>query len=235
MSHDWRGSGVTKHTSENGWRVSLAFSNIGLAGKAFSGKRWNEHKKVLVQLFTELLKNEVKGVLLNEVGNMDDLLTPESRNRLESALGEAFEKAGAIKHGPPQFFWSKGETMAAFRHEVKVRNLEPLTRMDRVKSWRVVERFVLESGKEYGSISILIYNNHQPKSDKRPFKPASQIDFCKAVIRDAIQYCDENEQCAGYGFGGDANCGIGIWSMAFQETPEPVSYTHLTLPTKRIV
>ena len=77
MSHDWRGSGVTEHTLENGWRVSLAFSNLGLAGAAFSGKRWKEHKEVLVQLFTELLKKQVMGLLLNEVGNMDDLLTFE--------------------------------------------------------------------------------------------------------------------------------------------------------------
>ena len=79
------------------------------------------------------------------------------------------KKAGALKYGPPQFFMSKGETMAAFRRELKVQYLAPLTRMKRVNGWRVVERFEVISAIEHGPISMLIYNNHQPKSKFRPF------------------------------------------------------------------
>ena len=93
-----------------------------------------------MNLFTDLLTERVQGLLLNEVGNMSDLVSVEGKKRLESVVEEAFENAGAIEHGPPQFFWSRGETMAAFRCELKVRYLKPLTRIKRVKSWRVVER-----------------------------------------------------------------------------------------------
>ena len=103
-------------------------------------------------------------------------MTVEGKERLELVLEEAFEKAGAIEHGSPQFFWSDGETMAAFRRELKVRYLTPLTKMPRVKDWRVVERFEVISAVEHGPISMLIYNNHQPKSENRPFKSAQQID-----------------------------------------------------------
>ena len=53
---------------------------------------------------------------------MSDLVTVEGRERLESVLVDAFKMAGASEHGQPQFFWSKGETMAAFKYEVHVVN-----------------------------------------------------------------------------------------------------------------
>ena len=89
--------------------------------------------------------------------------------------------------------------------------------MDR---WRVVERFEVIAAADNGPRSLLIYNTHQPMSKNRPFNPAQQINFCKAFLRDAIRFCGENEQCVGYGFGGDANCSIAVWSAAFGETRE---------------
>ena len=83
----------------------------------------------MLELFTNLIKDQVLGLLLNEVGNMSNLLTIESKGRLENVLTEAFQKAGASDHGLPQFFWSEGSKMAAFRSEVQVLALEPLTRI----------------------------------------------------------------------------------------------------------
>ena len=60
------------------------------------------------------------GFLLNEVGNLDFLITPEGKRRLEDVLVSAFEEIGATEHGLPQFFWSDGETMAAFKADVEV-------------------------------------------------------------------------------------------------------------------
>ena len=131
-----------------------------------------------LDLFTDLLKEGVLGLLLNEVGNMSDLVTVEGgQERLEEVLVAAFEKAGATEHGLPQFLWSKGETMAAFRSEVQVLQLEPLTRMKRVDPRRAVERFEVIGATEHGPCSLLIYNTHQPQSTNRPFKPTMQIDF----------------------------------------------------------
>ena len=93
--------------------------------------------------------------------------------------------------------------------------MKQLTRIN-----RVIECFEVFGAIEHGSSSMLIYNNHQPKSKFRPFSVSQQIDLCKAALKYAIQFCAETEQCVGYGFGGNANCGMAIWSVAFQETPE---------------
>ena len=146
------------------------------------------------------------GLLLNEVGNMDDLLSEESKRKLEDTLEEAFETVGAPGHGGPRFFWSEGETMAAFRAGATVEPLQPLTMMRKVDPWRVVERFLLTGATEHGPCTMLIYNNHQLKSSKRPFNITQQIEFCKAVLKDAFFYVSDHQQCIGYGFGGDANC-----------------------------
>ena len=98
---------------------------------------------------------------------MNDLVADEGKERLEDVLVAAFEKAGATEHGLPQFLWSKGETMAAFRSEVQVLQLEPLTMMKRVDPWRVVERFVVYGATEQEPSSLLTYNTHKPTSKRR--------------------------------------------------------------------
>ena len=213
------GSGATEHTD------TVAFYNIGLAGKAFTGKEWGKHRKKLLSIFTDLLSEPALGLFLNEVGNLSDLLTLKGQQRLQDVLQEAFQNAGAIEHGPPQFLWSGGETMAVVRAEVHVLALEPLTNIARVDSWRVVERFELIRPTEHGQYSMLIYNTHQPSSKKRPFKHTQKIDFCKAVLRDAIWYHSQHQENAGFGFGGDANCTMGHWVTADNETQErPLSF-----------
>jgi hypothetical protein len=109
--------GASEHNAPNEWSGAFAFSNIGLAGAAFLGASWQKkHAGKLRELFSNLLvtKQKPQGIFLCEVGNLSDPITSEGRKRLEEVLGLAFRDAGAVEHGPPQFFWSDGETMAAF-------------------------------------------------------------------------------------------------------------------------
>ena len=66
------------------------------------------------------------GILLNEVGNLTDLFNDEDKGKFNKMMYEAFMLA---TRDEPQLHWSNGETMAAFRSEVKVECLPPLTRM----------------------------------------------------------------------------------------------------------
>ena len=150
---------------------------------------------------------------------MSHPITPEGKKRLEEVLRRAFEDAGAQEHGLPQFFWSAGETMAAFKAEVTVRTLDPLTKMSRVDNWRTVDRFKVTGATENGEHTLLIYNQHQPASDLRPFKSAQRRDFCKAILNDAVRQQNEDASVIGFGFGGDANCNTVQWIAAFQESP----------------
>jgi len=154
-------SGAKEHTLESVWRGALAYSNIGLPGAGFSGPHWDKkHKPVLLELFTKLLSSEepVLGLLLCEVGNMDDLLDAEGKKRLERVITDAFRAAGATEHGEPQFIWSRDETMAAFRAEVQVRALDPLQKMETDDSEDEltvdVEKASLTDGEDSDSESI---------------------------------------------------------------------------------
>ena len=62
----------------------------------------------------------VLGLLLCEVGDLDDLLFATGKTRLERVLTDAFRATGATKHCDPSFIWSRDETMAAFIAEVQV-------------------------------------------------------------------------------------------------------------------
>jgi hypothetical protein len=213
-------SGATEHTLQSEWGGAFAYSNLGLPGAGFSGPHWaNKHRPVLLKLFTELMSSDypVLGLLLCEVGNLDDLLDATGKKRLEDVIREAFRAAGATEHGEPQFIWSQDETMAAFRADVQVRALDPLKKMKRVHAWRVVQRFEVTGATEHGPCSLLIYNTHQPKSMKRKFSVVMSIDFCKAVLWDAMVHVEANPSCCGFGFGGDANCTLATWSTAFEE------------------
>ena len=97
-----------------------------------------------------MTKEKPQGIFLCEVGNLSDPITPEGAKRLAEVLGLAFEEAGAAEHGPPQFFWSDGETMAAFEAGAQVHVMEPLTQMSRVDSWRTVERFKVIGVTDHG-------------------------------------------------------------------------------------
>ena len=126
--------------------MALAFANIGLAGKAVGGSRWAKHHrpKLLKQLVGLLTTQErPAGLLLNEVGNLSEVLDAQQRDEFNALLTEAFAKAGASEHGNPRIIWSYGETVAAFRAELAVTAMPPLTfnAESRVGMWRVAERF----------------------------------------------------------------------------------------------
>ena len=212
--------GALEHSAKNKWTSAFAFSNVGLPGAAFQGVNWqNKHAGKLRDLFSNLLmtKQKPQGILLCEVGNISDPITPEGRERLEEVLEFAFKETGAAEHGPPQFCWSNGETMVAFKAEAQVHVMEPLTKMFRVDSWRTVERFKVIGATEHGEHTLLIFNQHQPSSDLRPFKPTQKLDFCKAILEDAMRQLSEDASIIGFGFGGDANCNLAQWSVAFSE------------------
>ena len=120
------------------------------------------------------------------------------------------------------FFWSDGETLAAFRREVQVHPLATLKfdAQSRVDTWRRVERFEVIDATEHGPCSLLVFNQHQPSSNQRPFKSRQRNSFCKEVLSDAIRFQTSTPRCLGFGFGGDANCSTTHWSPAFSEMPE---------------
>jgi len=215
--------GASEHNVQNKWSGALAFSNIGLPGAAFQGANWEKkHAGKLRKLFSNLLmtKQQPQGIFPCEVGNLTDPITPEGAQRLEEVLVLAFEQAGAAEQGPPQFFWSGGETMAAFEAGDRVHVMEPLTQMHRVDNWRTVERFKVIGATEHGEHTLLIYNQHQPSSDVPPFKPTPGINFCKAILKDAVRQQSEDASIIGFGFGGDATCNMAQWNAAFTECPQ---------------
>ena len=191
-----RPSGASEHVARDlgtsgPWKGLLAFSNIGLAGKAVHGRGWPKHRERLIRLVTELFKAssvhgggpELLGIFLNEVGNLSDLFDDTAKGKFEDMMREAFARATM---DVPQVLWSPGEMMAALRPDVPVECLSRLSHLPRVNSWREVERFTIHGATEHGTCKLLVYNNHQPASDDRPFPANMRIAFCKAIIIDAI-------------------------------------------------
>jgi len=43
------------------------------------------------------------------------------------------------------------------------------------------------------------------------------LNLCKAVLRDAIEDAGANPCRVGFGFGGDANCSLSMWTVACEE------------------
>ena len=43
------------------------------------------------------------------------------------------------------------------------------------------------------------------------------IHSCKEVIRSAVQYCDDQSDCVGFVFGGNANIDLASWVQALRE------------------
>ena len=149
------------------WRMAFAFANVGIAGAMVKSSRWEKkHRpRLLTQLVALLWSTEnPAGILLNEIGNLSDLVQGQEREKINDVLKEAFRTAGASKHGHPKIFWSDGETLGAFRAEVSVRPLSTLgfDAQSKIDPWRKVERFIVTGATEHGRHSMLIYNNHQP-------------------------------------------------------------------------
>ena len=162
------------------------------------------------------MKQKPQGILLCEVGNFSDRIRPRGQRRLEELLTDVFKETGVAKRGF-QFFWGSGDTMAAFKPGVQVHGMEPLEKMFRVDDWRTVDRFMLFGATEHGKHALLIYNQHQPSSKQRPFKPQQKLNFCRAVLEDAMREHKNDASIIGFGFGGDANCGMAEFNTAFRE------------------
>ena len=119
--------GATEHAGSGPFEGVLAFSNLGLPGNAFTGKGWYKHEGRLIVLVQELFDQATErgrallGVLLNEVGNLSDLVDDEGRKHMNVMLQTAFLRSCEEK---PNIYWSKGETMAAFRPGVGVEYLD---------------------------------------------------------------------------------------------------------------
>ena len=109
--------GASQHNARNEWNGAFSFSNIGLPGEAFEGGNWKSHARKLREIFANLLttKEKPQGILLCEVGNRSDPITPEGKEKLEEVLELAFQDSGASEHGSLHVFWSSDETVAAFK------------------------------------------------------------------------------------------------------------------------
>ena len=209
--------------SKNEWQGAIAFANIGLAGAAVRGNQWRKHRKKLLKQFTELLQYrqlKVVGLCLNEVGNLSDLLTPEDRQHFDELIQEAFQQAGATEHGPAQIIWSEGETVSAWRQEQVVKSLLPLTNIPKVHAYRTLDRLEVMGDTEHGPCSLLIYNNHQPASDERPFPKGMRRTLCRATLEDAIKHANASNHNIGFTYGGDGNCSLGVWKPVLDSFPE---------------
>ena len=130
--------------------------------------------------------------------------TQYGKDALNDNINKEFQSATRQQ---PILHWSagNGETMAAYQKNRGVQALSQMKNMPRVDSWRVVERFNISGATEHGICQQLIYNQHQPSSTQRPWTAPQKLNFCKAIIKDAIAYCDSNPNCCGYAFAGDAN------------------------------
>ena len=236
------------------WKGAIAVANIGLPGNAITGNNWNkQHRPALKKQFKRLLteNGDVHGLSLCEVGNHDYPLTGECRERMRHLINEVFTevfaKATLSQQGLPTIIWPQGnhggETLTAWRADVQVTPLGQLT-PPKQPAYRVVERVKLSfsaaehgrasssSASEHAHASILVYNNHQPASDTRPFSSYARIQFLKAVIKDAIDICSglvpldgppehvgQAEPFVGFIFTGDANCNYILWNTALTEDP----------------
>ena len=137
--------------------------------------------------------------------NLSDLLSQEQRFLFDALLLEAFEQAGATEHGAVQIIWSAGETVSAWRAEQVVTNLSALTKIPKVDAWRTLDRLEVFGATEHGSCSLLVYNNHQPSSDRRTFPAEMRRKLCKATLNDAIQHAAETDHNIGFAFGSSAD------------------------------
>ena len=83
-----------------------------------------------------------------------------------------------------------------------------------------MDRFKLIGDAEHGEYKLLIYNQHQPASKERQFKPNQRLNFCKAILEDAVHQQKTDASIIGFGFGGDANCSHVQWATASSEDKE---------------
>ena len=134
-------------------------------------------------------------------------------------VDEAFKVSSASEHVECTIVWPQGahpgETLTAWRGDMRATLLGQLRGIQKQPAYRVAERMMLlwneGSAAEH---AILLYNNHNPDSDKRPFSKNSRIAFCKAVLADAIRQAVEDKSIVSFMLCGDANCNLPHWFTA---------------------
>ena len=61
---------------------------------------------------------------------------------------------------------------------------------------------------------MLVYNHHQPASNKWKIRDGQRKQLCEHIMSNAIKACQEDSGCLGFLFGGDASCDVDIWRNA---------------------
>ena len=89
----------------------------------FHGKKCPRHEKRLSKLVSELFAAATErgrlfcGILLNEVGNLSELVGQQGREKCNRVLTASFRQSCSEE---PQLYWISGETMVAFRLRANV-------------------------------------------------------------------------------------------------------------------
>ncbi len=192
---------------------SLAFANIGLSGHAITNDHWERHhvpkiERLLSELFADCHPDPLIGILVNEARHTDDLLDAARRMDLEIVLGNVFEWQTGER---PQVFWSDGVTVAVFRRDAHVEELDAIDFVPHVDAWRPVDRFYLRHAAERDAPGLLVYHMQQLESNVMPMSARHQIDVCKAVVHDAMSAGRAKPQCYGFVCGGGDACGVDTW------------------------
>ena len=209
---------MAKYAVAKYWSGSIAIANPGLDGKAIMGRLWEPRHKF--QLYEQLIgmlnygDGNVCGLCLGEVGSMVHPLTQEVRERVKNLIEEAFQNSRAGVHGRCQIVWPQGEhpgeTLTAWRGDIRIEVLRQLVPLPLLAPYRVVERLlVLHNGD-----ALLVYNNHQPCSDARPFSRQARVEFLKSVLDDMVQQSSADGRIVATMFCGESNCNLQHWLSA---------------------
>ena len=76
----------------------------------------------------------------------------------------------------------------------------------------------------------MVFNQHQPSSDNRPFRQGARIRFCKQLLHAGVaEHCADPTNIAVV-FGGDAKCNRGVWSAAIAEETSWKQYFKVLSP-----
>ena len=226
---------------------AVGSANIGLPGVAVKSAKWSKHRARLLKIFVAMLcfTPDVVGLLLCEVGAVDDKYDDEAKRRFEDLLREAFRisamrsrgatehtPGGAPEHAHPRIIWSTGaaaETLMAWKPSVIVAMLPQITHIPGQDAWRTVEVAKVSGVSRHGErVSLLVFNTHQPSSGNHPFKMPRKIAFCTSVLQHACRLHSEHPDLVGFVFAGDANCMRAAWMTALTE--EPAHRLHFDAP-----
>ena len=97
--------------------------------------------------------------------------------------------------------------------------MERLTsfKISTVQAFRTVERTLVTSAPEHGHQKLMVYNTHQPASDKRRFPQTSRINCAHAIIAESIRDNSDMEGIVAFLCIGDPNLSRSIWQTALVE------------------